>query len=174
MFSSLILGLALNLAPAAAACADHAAAEAAPAPTARAVASKPGESKADGQGITLTEAPLALSEAMKRKDELTGKDVLVKAEVPQVCQSMGCWLTLKDKDASVRVTFKDYSFTVPKESATRIATVQGRLIEKELSPAEARTLAKEQGKTAAEVAKIQAPVKRVAFESTGLTLTTKQ
>lgn len=172
MFSTLLMGLALNLSTAAAACADHAAAAANPA--AREVASKPGEAKTYGKGITLTEAPLALADAVKRKDELAGKDVLVKAEVTQVCQQMGCWLTLKDKDASVRVTFKDYSFTVPKDSAHRIATVQGKLIEKEISAAEARTLAKEQGKTAAEVAKIQAPVKRVAFESTGLTLVTKQ
>ena len=133
----------------------------------------PDGSKTYGKGVTLTSAPLSLSEALKQKDALKDKEIVVRAEVEQVCQAMGCWLTLqdqKDKKANVRVSFDNYSFFVPKDSAKRIATVQGKLFDKELTAAEARHYAKDAGKSAAEQVKITKPVMQPWFEATGLTL----
>ncbi|RZA09662.1 MAG: DUF4920 domain-containing protein [Proteobacteria bacterium] len=130
-------------------------------------------SKSYGKGVTSSAAPLSLKDALKDKDGLKDKEIVVRAEVEQVCQAMGCWLTLqdpKDKSANVRVSFDNYSFFVPKDSAKRIATVQGKLFDKELSAAEARHYAKDAGKSAAEQAKITKPVKQAWFEATGLTL----
>lgn len=130
-------------------------------------------SRSYGKGVTLTTEPMSLSQALKEKASLEGKEIVVRAEVDQVCQAMGCWLTLKDpkdKKANVRVSFDNYSFFVPKDSAKRTATVQGKLFDKELSAAEARHYAKDAGKSAAEQAKIKAPVKQAWFEATGLTL----
>lgn len=128
------------------------------------------EAKSYGQGITLTNEPISLSEALARKEEFGGREVLVRAEVAQVCLAKGCWITLKDKDKTVRVTFKDYSFFVPKDSAKRMATVQGKLFDKELSAAEARHYAKDAGDKAEEIRKIQHPSKEPWLEATGLTL----
>jgi len=146
---------------------EHAATPAAEAKT------NPDGSKTYGKGVTLKDEPLSLAQALKQKEALAGKEIVVRAQVDQVCQAMGCWLTLKDpkdKTANVRVSFDNYSFFVPKDSAKRTANVQGKLFDKELSAAEARHYAKDAGKSAAEQAKIKAPVKQAWFEATGLTL----
>lgn len=130
-------------------------------------------SRSYGKGVTLTTPPLSLAEALRQKEANQGKEIVVRAEVGQVCQAMGCWLTLKDpkdKKANVRVSFDNYSFFVPKDSAKRTAVVQGKLFDKELSAAEARHYAKDAGQSAAEQAKITKPVKQAWFEATGLTL----
>lgn len=171
---SLIL-TAIFLSPSALACAEHEAAAAAkPKLLASAKMVKgslpEAESKSFGKGVTLAETPISLSEALKRKTELAGKDILVKAEVAQVCQSKGCWLTLKDGSQEVRVTFKDYSFFVPKDSAKREAVVQGKIFDKEISAAEARHYAKDAGQPESEVKKITEGAKSPWFEATGLSM----
>ncbi len=126
-----------------------------------------------GKGVTLSQAPIALSEAVKQLKQNDGKEIVVKAKVDKVCQSKGCWLVLKDGDTQVRVTFANYSFFVPKNSASSEAVVQGKLFEKEVSAAEARHYAKDEHMPAKEVAKIQTAQKAPWFEATGLTLSKK-
>lgn len=126
--------------------------------------------KSYGKGVTLSDSPLTLSEAIKKKDELAGKDILVKAEVDQVCQMAGCWLTLKEGKHNVRVTFGDHAFMVPKNSAKQMAVVQGKIFDKEISAAEARHYAEDSGMSKAEAKKITKPQKTAWFEATGLTL----
>ncbi len=123
-----------------------------------------------GKGVTLTTSPLSLTEALQKREELKGKEIVVKAQVATVCQSEGCWLTLKDKTSEVRVVFLNHSFVIPKDSAKQEAVVQGKLFEKEISAASARHYAKDAKMPAAEIAKIKAPVKQPWFEATGLTL----
>jgi hypothetical protein len=138
-------------------------AQAGPAPAAAA--------KSFGKGITLKQEPITLKEALAKKDELNGKEILVKAKVRKVCQDMGCWFTMNDGPTEVHVTFAHDSFMVPKNSAGDEAVIQGKLFEKELSAAQARYYAKEAKVPAKEVAKITQPVKTPWFEATGLTLT---
>jgi cytochrome c-type biogenesis protein CcmE len=126
-----------------------------------------------GKGVTIKEAPVSLTEAIKNLKSNDGKEIVVKAKVEKVCQSKGCWLVLKDGESQVRVTFANYSFFVPKNSAESEAVVQGKLFEKEISAAEARHYAKDEHKPAKEVAKIQASQKAPWFEATGLTLSKK-
>lgn len=133
--------------------------------------SLPAKTKSYGTGVTLKEKPLSLTEAVARREELKDKDILIRAEVGQVCQSKGCWIVLKDGDQQVRVSFKDYAFFVPKDSAHREALVQGRIFEKDLTAAEARHYAKDAGMPEAEVKKMQASAKTPWIEATGLTLT---
>jgi hypothetical protein len=70
----------------------------------------------------------------------------------------------------VRVTFKDYSFFVPKDSAKAEALVQGKIFEKKISAAEARHYAKDEGKPAAEVKKIKEGSVSPWFEASGIKL----
>jgi len=173
MINSLLLAALLS--PSSFACPEHAAAAAKKpkllASTKMVKGSLPDSpGKSYGKGVTLAAEPISLKEAIKRQAEFDGKDILVKAEVGQVCQSKGCWIVLKDGDAQVRVTFKDYSFFVPKDSAKQMAVVQGRIFEKEISPAEARHYAKDAGQPKEEVKKITEGSKAPWFEATGLTL----
>jgi len=131
------------------------------------------EGKSYGKGVTLNSPPISLTEALEKKNELGGKDILVKAEVAQVCQSKGCWMMLKDGDKQVRVTFSNYSFFVPKDSANQDALVQGKIFEKKISAAEARHYAKDAGMPAEEVKKIKEGSTSPWFEATGLSLKNK-
>ena len=56
-----------------------------------------------------------------------GKAVSVEGKVRKACERKGCWMELAgdDKGPGVRVTFKDYGFFVPIDSAGRTARVEG-------------------------------------------------
>jgi hypothetical protein len=170
MILSLILTAALSLP--AQACAEHAQAAKAK-DTVRAVASAPAGEKSYGKGVTLKQEPISLKEALAKKDELKDKEILLKAKVATVCQASGCWLTLKEGKTEVRVTFANYSFFVPKDSAAKEAVMQGKLFEKEITAAEARHYAQDAKMPKEEIAKITQPVKTPWFEATGLTLSQK-
>ena len=50
----------------------------------------------------------------------------VKGVVEEVCQMKGCWMTLKNEEGvSVRITFKDYGFFVPKDISGREVILEG-------------------------------------------------
>lgn len=67
--------------------------------------------------------------------EYDGKTVAVEAKIRQACTKKGCWMELAsaDKGPGVRVTFKDYGFFVPLDSAGSTAKVEGTVKVAELS-----------------------------------------
>lgn len=67
--------------------------------------------------------------------------------VEEVCQSKGCWMKIKnDQNQSVRVTFKDYGFFVPKDIAGREVIIEGDVSFKELEEDLAKHYADDAGK----------------------------
>lgn len=90
-------------------------------------------------------APLALLQTTDLKEllafpePLAGKTVLVEGSVLRACSKKGCWLELAtssgDGSPSCRVTFKDYAFFVPTDSAGSRARIEGVLEVKEMSKA---------------------------------------
>jgi hypothetical protein len=76
-----------------------------------------------GPGETVKLSTL-LSEPAKYRD----KSVIVEAEVRKACSRKGCWMEVSEsKDAAApacRVTFKDYGFFVPLDSAGSRARMQ--------------------------------------------------
>ena len=123
-----------------------------------------------GAGIQLKSEPIALVNAIKDHAKLKDKEILISAKAEKVCQEKGCWMTLTDGFQQIRVTFKGYSFFVPKDSAAKDALVQGKIFVKTISAAQARHYAKDEGKPVAEQEKIQTPVKSYWFEATGVHL----
>jgi len=87
---------------------------------------------ADGKfGAPLGDSPkVALEDLVKDADSYSGKTVRTEGVVSTVCQEKGCWMTLKSGDQSVRVTFKDYGFFVPKDSAGMTAVLEGVFVVK--------------------------------------------
>jgi hypothetical protein len=71
-----------------------------------------------------------------------GKSVRVEGDVRQACTRKGCWMELapsaQTKGPGVRVTFKDYGFFVPLDSAGAKASVEGIVQVSELSEETAR------------------------------------
>lgn len=109
--------------------------------------------KADGSVLArgeklkgLTVVPL--DKLLASPTEYEGKDVQVEAKVRKACEKKGCWMELGDKGAGVRVTFKDYGFFVPLDSAGSTAKVEGTVKVAELAPEKAKHLEAEGAKVA--------------------------
>ncbi len=82
-------------------------------------------------------ATVTLAELLKTPAPHDGKTVLLEGEVRKACERKGCWMELapsaQAKGPGVRVTFKDYGFFVPLDSAGSRAKVKGQVKLAELS-----------------------------------------
>ncbi|HEX9650211.1 MAG TPA: DUF4920 domain-containing protein [Cyclobacteriaceae bacterium] len=97
-----------------------------------------------------------------------GVEVKVKGEILEVCQSMGCWVTLKLPDnKSVRVS-TDHKFTVPKDISGYTAIVQGMLNKKITSVEDLRHYAEDAGKDAAYINSITEPEEEYSIDAVGI------
>jgi len=67
---------------------------------------------------------------MANPEKYQGKTVGVRASVERACSAKGCWMELGADGASCRVTFKDYGFFVPTDSAGSRALVEGTVVVK--------------------------------------------
>jgi hypothetical protein len=65
------------------------------------------------------------------------KDFIVETKIARVCQKKGCFFIAQDGDTIIRVSFKDYGFFIPTDTAGRTVTLAGRLIEKQMSEKQA-------------------------------------
>lgn len=83
-------------------------------------------------GAPITPGPeLALSEVLSNPEGFRDRAVTVAGQVRAACTRRGCWMELAPssdpKAPGCRVTFKDYGFFVPTDSAGAHAKVQGIL-----------------------------------------------
>ncbi len=94
-----------------------------------------------GEAIKGTQA-VKVAELLAKPQEQDGKTVLIEGQVRKACERKGCWMELAtSKDAKgpgVRVTFKDYGFFVPLDSAGSMARVEGVVKVAELSEERAK------------------------------------
>jgi hypothetical protein len=81
------------------------------------------------------EKAVELTRLLSAPADFDGKTVAVEAKVRRACTAKGCWMELAgtDKGPGVRVTFKDYGFFVPLDSAGSTAKVEGVVKVAELS-----------------------------------------
>ena len=96
-------------------------------------------------------------------------DLRVSGEIKEVCQMKGCWMTMDlGNGESMRITFKDYAFFVPKDSDGSQAIVEGVAKKEEQSVATLRHYAEDAGKSEEEIAEITEPQQTLVFEAAGV------
>jgi len=101
------------------------------------------------RGEKISKGPsVRLPDLQRSPERHDGKAVVVEGTVRRACTRMGCWMELADSDSGpgVRVTFKDYGFFVPVDSAGAKAKVAGTVKVKELSDAAAKHYQAEGGR----------------------------
>ena len=120
-------------------------------------------------GKALTGAPkVALAELQKNPDKWNGKTIQTEGAVSAVCQMKGCWMSLGEGARTVRITFKDYGFFVPKDAAGSTVTVEGVFSVKTIPEATAKHYA---GETpGGKPQDIKGDQKELSFEATGVEL----
>jgi hypothetical protein len=85
------------------------------------------------------------------------------------CTKKGCWMTVDlGTGESMRVTFKDYAFFVPKDLSGEQVVMEGVLKREVSSVEEQRHYAEDAGKSAAEIAAIQQADTAYTFEAVGV------
>jgi hypothetical protein len=84
--------------------------------------------------------PVPLDALLSAPSQHAGKTVRLEGQVRKACERKGCWMELAngDKGPGVRVTFKDYGFFVPVDSAGKRARVEGVVQVAALSEEDAR------------------------------------
>jgi hypothetical protein len=71
------------------------------------------------------------------------KTITTEGRVQRACSRKGCWMEIGSGEDACRVTFKDYAFFVPTDSAGAYAKIQGRLDTSEVEPAAVQHLESE-------------------------------
>jgi len=105
------------------------------------------ESETFGAALATEAAAVPLAEVIADADSFVDQPVIVTARIDRVCQKKGCFFIARDGDALVRVSFKDYSFFIPTDTAGRQATFAGELKRETVSEESANHYAKDLGDT---------------------------
>ena len=116
-------------------------------------------------------APLTAQAVLADPLKYNDKDIKVTGKVSGVCQTKSCWMTLTSGDPgaqSVRISFKDYGFFVPKDCIGKNATVEGHFAAKTISAAEAQHFAEDAAKEGTAARKVTAPEHTLALVATGV------
>lgn len=110
----------------------------------------------------------SLKSMMGSNTELNCK---LSGKVEAVCQKKGCWMELKNNDGTtLRVTFKDYGFFMPKDCSGKTAIVDGIAKVEVTSIEDLKEYAKDDGQSKEDIAKITEPQKELVFEAKGVIL----
>ncbi|MEO7035616.1 MAG: DUF4920 domain-containing protein [Polyangiaceae bacterium] len=92
---------------------------------------------------------LSLADVLATPDRFRGQSITVEGHVRTACTRRGCWLEMAQgadpKLPGCRVTFKDYGFFVPTDSAGSQAKVQGTFAIDTLAPERVAHLESEGG-----------------------------
>lgn len=85
-----------------------------------------------------TSPSVALTDVLKTPEKFADRNVTVEGDVRAACTRKGCWMELsQSQDAAApgcRVTFKDYGFFVPTDSAGSKAKVEAKVETKTIKP----------------------------------------
>jgi len=97
-----------------------------------------------------------------------GKTVRMTGTVKSVCAKKGCWLKMTSGDAPLSVFVKFTCPTkgrlIPADAVGRPAIVEGKVKVKQISEADARHIAEEEGLSKAQIEAIRGPQKLVEVE----------
>ena len=104
-------------------------------------------------GAPLGASPVAaLTDVLKSPDKFADRTVTVEGNVRSACTRKGCWMELAPGTEAgapgCRVTFKDYGFFVPTDSAGSRARVEAKVETKQIKPSMVSHLEEEGAKFA--------------------------
>jgi hypothetical protein len=121
-----------------------------------------------GETITKKKAVVASSIPGKLQSSETA-DMKAKGTIVEVCQNKGCWMTLDMGDGqTLRVTFKDYGFFVPKDAAGKTAWIEGTAKKDTMSVVQLKHSAEDAGKSEAEINAITEHKEGITFIARGV------
>jgi hypothetical protein len=121
-----------------------------------------------GDGDFNTSEAMAAADLMTMLEAQDTVEAVVSGQVSSVCQAKGCWMQMDMNETPLRVTFKDYGFFVPMNSAERNVYVKGKAFIKETSVEMLKEYARDAEKSEEEIAAITSPKTQYAFVAEGV------
>ena len=130
-----------------------------------------GRPQSFGELITVDGA-IPYHQMLAQMENADSLKVKVKGTVQAVCQAKGCWMNIKDSQASTEtfVKFKDYGFFMPKDCSGREVIMDGYVYRELTSVDELRHYAEDEGKSKEEIEAITEPVEEMKFMASGVLL----
>jgi hypothetical protein len=93
----------------------------------------------------------------------------VTGAISECCQKKGCWMSIRRPDGqTMRVSFKDYGFFVPKNAGGYKAIMQGKAYVDTTSVEDLRHFAQDAEVSEDSLAKITEPLLELSFEAEGV------
>jgi hypothetical protein len=127
-----------------------------------------GQERTYGERIDGSKA-MAMGDLLKQMSTQKEMEATVEGKIVAVCQTKGCWMTLDKGDGTtMRVTFKDYGFFVPKDISGQTVIVKGMASVNVTSVEELRHYAEDAKKSKEEIAAITEPKRELVFEAEGV------
>ncbi len=121
-----------------------------------------------GESIT-EEGAVTSAEFLTQVEGKDSLNVKLTANIAEVCSSKGCWMKLDmGNGETIRVTFKDYEFFVPKDAAGKTATIQGVAKLDTVDVATLKHYAEDADASQEEIDAITEPEIKYAFEAVGV------
>lgn len=121
-----------------------------------------GEKINDKNAVAAAELPTKMGGQEMMPAKVTGT-------VESVCKAKGCWMKVVTAEGeTMRVTFKDYGFFVPKDIEGKTVVFSGEAKMKTTSVAELKHFAEDAGKSKEEIAKITQPKRELTFVADGV------
>lgn len=128
------------------------------------------EAESFGEAIT-AEGAVSLAEMIAQMGGMDSLAIKVKGTVDAVCQTKGCWMSIKDDQAGeMFVQFEDYGFFVPKDIAGRQVIMEGYAYLDVTSVEDLRHFAEDEGLSQEEIDAITEPEEELKFMATGVLL----
>ena len=122
-----------------------------------------------GEKITENDA-IAAAELPKMLEKMDSTNTKIKAKIVQTCKKKGCWMDVEFADGkTMKITFKDYGFFVPKEGMEgKEVIMQGTAKKTVTDVATLKHYAEDAKKSKAEIDAITKPSEAITFEATGV------
>ncbi|MBK8553363.1 MAG: DUF4920 domain-containing protein [Ignavibacteria bacterium] len=119
-----------------------------------------------GQDYDVSLPVMDYGDLLKNADDNNNKVIMVRGKVADVCQAMGCWMTMTDGAITTRAT-TSHKFVLPKDIAGQDAVIIGTFKVTEISEEEARHY-NEESKTPVANESIVGPQKVYEIDAIGI------
>ncbi|MFT4033721.1 MAG: DUF4920 domain-containing protein [Siphonobacter sp.] len=121
-----------------------------------------------GEKITEDKA-LTAAQLVKKMAKTDTLETKVTGTVESVCKKKGCFMKINlPEGKTMRVTFKDYGFFVPKDIEGKTVVFEGKAFARVTPVKELRHYAQDAGQSEEEIAKITDPERALVFVANGV------
>ena len=117
---------------------------------------------------TSTEGAIKSSDLIEKLGVEKKMDILLEAEVAEVCAAEGCWLKVKAGDKTIMVKMKDHKFLVPLDMKGKTIAIKGTAENKVTSVEMLKHYAEDAKKSQVEIDAIKEPKQEIVIQATGI------